>query len=98
MRLVGLFQIMFEWAYRRRLPEETNVILFDKPTLQIHGTRDWLLPIRLTNPDIRIEGGAHLIPLTCSEKVNEIIESFIWKIEKNTPAAHCLSDYTATPE
>ena len=55
-RLSRLTRMMLHWAYRRRLPEE-NVPVFDKPILQAHGTNDWLLPIRRTNPDIRIKGG-----------------------------------------
>jgi hypothetical protein len=69
--------MMFDWAYRRRLPEECETVILDKPALQIHGTNDWLLPIQLTNPDIRIEGGGHLIGLTHSEKVNEMIAHFV---------------------
>jgi pimeloyl-ACP methyl ester carboxylesterase len=75
-RLAGLFRMMFEWAYRRRLPEETGVEVFDKPTLHIHGTRDLLLPIWLTNPDICIKGAGQLFPLTYSEEVNDMIKQF----------------------
>ena len=71
--------MMLHWAYRRRLPEE-NVPVFDKPILQAHGTNDWLLPIRRTNPDIRIKGGDHILTLTYPEKVNEIIEQFVRKL------------------
>jgi pimeloyl-ACP methyl ester carboxylesterase len=73
-RFSELLRIMLEWAYRRRSPEKTE---FDKPALQIHATNDWLLPIRSTNPDIRIGSGGHLIPFTHSEKINAIIEGFV---------------------
>ena len=75
-RLAGLFRMMFNWAYRHR-PKEGGMNIFDKPTLHIHGTNDWLLPIRLTNPDVCVEGGGHLLVLTHSEKVNEIIQRFV---------------------
>ena len=76
-RLAGLARMMFDWAYRRRLPEEKEAIIFDKPTLHIHGTDDWLLPIRRTNPDIYIKGGGHLLAITHSEEINEMITRFV---------------------
>jgi len=81
-RLAGLSRMMFDWAYRRRLPEENDMEIFDKPVLHIHGTNDWLLPIYLTNPDIRIEGGGHLLSLTHHEKINEMIEQFIIQLRQ----------------
>jgi len=74
--------MMFHWAYRRRQPEE-NVELFDKPTLQIHGTRDWLLPIRRTSPDIRIADGGHLLPITHPDQINEMTERFADELRLN---------------
>ena len=76
-RLAGLSRMMFDWAYRRRLPEENELPIFDKPIRHIHGTNDRLLPIHLTNPDIRIEGGGHLLTLTHPEEINTMIEQFI---------------------
>jgi pimeloyl-ACP methyl ester carboxylesterase len=61
-------------------PEE-NAEQFDKPTLQIHGARDWLLPIRQTNPDIRIDGGGHLLTITHPERVNEAIGRFAEELQ-----------------
>ena len=75
-RFTGLARMMFDWAYRRRLPEESHAVIFDKPTLHIHGTNDWLLPIRLTNPDIRIEGSGHSPVLSHPEQVNDRIRCF----------------------
>ena len=76
-RFAGLARMMFDWAYRRRLPEDNEAVIFDKPTLHIHGTNDWLLPIRLTNPDIRIKGAGHLPVLTHPEEINEMITRFV---------------------
>jgi pimeloyl-ACP methyl ester carboxylesterase len=81
-RLAGLARMMFDWAYRRRLPEENESTIFDKPMLHIHGTNDWLLPIRLTNPDIRIEGGGHLLSLTHSEQINGMIARFVEELNE----------------
>ncbi|MDR0328684.1 MAG: alpha/beta hydrolase [Planctomycetaceae bacterium] len=71
----GLARMMFDWAYRRR--EETDMPVFEVPVLQIHGTRDPLLPIRRTHPDIRISGGGHSLPVTHTEQINEMIAQFI---------------------
>jgi pimeloyl-ACP methyl ester carboxylesterase len=76
-RLLGLSRMMFDWAYRHRSPEDDATIIYDKPMLQIHGTNDWLVPIRLTNPDVRIEGAGHLLSLTHHEEVNELIRHFL---------------------
>ena len=75
----GLSRMMFDWAYRCR--DETECSIFSGPTLQIHGTRDPLLPMRLTNPDIRIPGGRHTLTLTHPEEINEIIERFITELQ-----------------
>ena len=79
LRFAGLSRMMFDWAYRRR--EEPEETIFSGPTLQVHGTRDPLLPIRWTNPDIRITGGAHTLTLTHPKEINEIIERFVADIE-----------------
>ena len=76
-RFAGLSRMMFDWAFRRR--EEIEAPVFSGETLQIHGTRDPLLPIRLTTPDVRIEGGRHTLPLTHPDEINGIIERFVAK-------------------
>lgn len=45
------------------------------PVLQIHGDRDWVLPHRLTRPDVLVKGGGHLIPITFPEEVNDFLRS-----------------------
>ena len=73
-RFAGLARMMFDWAYRRR--EESEIHGFSGPVLQIHGTRDPLLPIRLTTPDVRIPGGGHTLATTHSEEINAILKRF----------------------
>ena len=85
--LSGLFRMMFDWAYHSRSLEENVGKIFNKPVLHVHGTNDWLLPIRRTNPDIRIESGGHELVLTHPEKINGIIERFVVEIE-STPVAN----------
>ena len=77
-RFASLSRMMFDWAYRRR--EETEQSVFSGPTLQIHGTRDPLLSMRLTSPDIHIPGGGHTLTLTHPEEINSIIEQFATEI------------------
>ena len=79
-RLAGLSRMMFDWAYCRR--EEAEPLIFSGPTLQIHGTSDLLLPIQLTNPDVRIPGGRHTLTLTHPEEINENLERFVRRIIK----------------
>jgi pimeloyl-ACP methyl ester carboxylesterase len=81
-RLAGLSRMMFDWAYRHRLPKESRATIFDKPTLHIHGTNDWLLPIRRLNPDIIIDGGGHLLTITHPTKINEEITHFIEELRQ----------------
>ena len=82
LRFTGLARMMFDWAYRRRLPEERSAVIFDKPTLHIHGTNDWLIPIRLTTPDISIRGSGHSPVLSHPEEVNEMIVRFCDEVFK----------------
>ena len=86
-RFAGLARMMFDWAFRHRLPEENDEKIFDKPILHVHGTNDWLLPIRRTHPDIRIEGGGHLLVLTHPNEINVIIERFVSEILPSEPVA-----------
>ena len=79
-RFAGLARMMFDWAYRRR--EETESPIFSGPTFQIHGTRDPLLPMRLTTPDVRIQGGRHTLSLTHPNEINENLEHFIAAIQE----------------
>ena len=80
-RFAGLARMMFDWAYRRR--EKGELHPFSGPTLQIHGTRDPLLPICLTTPDIRIADGGHELPLSHPREVNEMIERFVAELQMN---------------
>ncbi len=74
---LGLSRMMFEWAYRKRLPGESDTKIFDGPTLHLHGTSDPLLPIRLTTPDVCVPGGGHLLVLSHPEEMNAAIEGFV---------------------
>lgn len=79
-RFAGLARMMFDWAYRRRDGIEPSP--FSGPMLHIHGTRDPLLPIRLTNPDICIKGGGHTLSTTHAEQINTLLEQFVAELTK----------------
>jgi pimeloyl-ACP methyl ester carboxylesterase len=78
-RFANLARMMFDWAYRCR-KETTEEPIFLGTTLQVHGTRDLLLPIRLTNPDIRVLGGGHDLTMTHPAQINEILEGFVQRM------------------
>ncbi len=42
---------------------------------QIHGDKDWAIPLRRGHADKVIEGGRHLVNITHAEAVNEYVES-----------------------
>jgi pimeloyl-ACP methyl ester carboxylesterase len=43
------------------------------PTIQIHGDRDTTFPLRFNHPDVIIEGGGHMLPLTHATQIAEVI-------------------------
>jgi pimeloyl-ACP methyl ester carboxylesterase len=51
----------------------------DVPTLQIHGRRDRVIPIRNVDPNRIVEDGGHLINLTHPQQVNKFIGGAIAK-------------------
>ena len=73
-RLTRLTAMMLRWAYRPGCSPD-----FAGKTLQVHGSRDPLLPIRLTQPDIRIERGGHLLVLSHPTEINAMIQDCVAK-------------------
>lgn len=45
------------------------------PVVQIHGSRDHVLPHRLTRPDVLIPGAGHVLPVTHPEVVNAFLQA-----------------------
>lgn len=74
--LVRLNRMMLDWAYRPRSTQEKPVAE-GFPTFQIHGTRDPLLPIRRTRPDVIVPGGRHLLTLTHPDRINSLLREFV---------------------
>ena len=53
------------------------------PVCQIHGSRDLVFPVGLTNPDYTVPGAGHLIAITHPKEVSQIIRQ---QIEKSAQA------------
>jgi pimeloyl-ACP methyl ester carboxylesterase len=45
--------------------------------VHIHGKRDYVLPMRYTNPDHIVEGGGHILSLSHPRDVNAFITKAI---------------------
>jgi pimeloyl-ACP methyl ester carboxylesterase len=71
--LKDIDKVYLKWAINEILNWRSN----EKPRnlLHIHGTDDNILPIRFVQPDIRINGGRHLMVLSMSDTINEILKT-----------------------
>jgi pimeloyl-ACP methyl ester carboxylesterase len=59
------------------------ILMWDRTTysnsiVHIHGSKDHTLPIRYTNPTVIIENGSHMMTLTHSATVQQIIEDALF--------------------
>lgn len=53
------------------------------PVFQIHGRRDYILPLRLAGPvDVAVEGAGHALNISHSEKVNAAIDAWLGERER----------------
>ncbi|MEM6689625.1 MAG: alpha/beta hydrolase [Planctomycetota bacterium] len=78
-------RVVFRWSLERILDWNLTPKL-DCPVFQIHGDRDWVLPIRNTRPDQIVKGGGHVISLTHARDVNQFIDR-VRRDFSQTPAA-----------
>lgn len=64
---------LMKWSIRQILAwKQSPPVLC--PVRQIHGSHDFVLPIRYTSPDIIVPQGGHVISLTHPEDVNDFIQ------------------------
>lgn len=56
----------------------------EKPAnlVHIHGTQDKTFPIRYVRPDIKIQGGRHLMVLSMADTINGVLEKELEKVGK----------------
>lgn len=72
----GADPTVFRWSLARILDWTASPNL-TCPILHIHGDRDFVLPIRYTQPDTIVAGGGHVISLTHPSDVNDFIRSAV---------------------
>lgn len=68
--------LLVRWSIRQILLWKEEPVV-DCPVYQIHGSRDWLLPIKRVHPD-RVVPGGHVLTLSHPEEVNAFIQ---WGID-----------------
>lgn len=67
----GRFLAWAAWAVLQWTPQPpVNV-----PIIQIHGTRDRVLPHTLTRPEVLVPGGGHVLPVTHPDLVNQFLRN-----------------------
>jgi pimeloyl-ACP methyl ester carboxylesterase len=54
-----------------------NGKISDVPYVHIHGSKDFILPVRFCNPTHVIKGAGHLMILTKTNEINKILEEYI---------------------
>ncbi len=63
---------IFKWSIRQLLEWQYSPNI-SCPILQLHGKRDFVLPLRYTSPDKTVVRGGHVISLTHPNEVNDFI-------------------------
>ncbi len=77
---------VIRWSIRQIL-EWKRAPVVRCPVVHIHGSRDWVLPARLTTPDRIVEGGGHIVSLTHSQAVIDFLKETV----EACPATTCAS-------
>ena len=73
MKLAGTSGEWHRWATAAVLDWKPSTEAERIPLFQIHGDRDSTFPIQYTEADTVIRGGGHILPLTHSEEIAEIL-------------------------
>lgn len=71
--LVRLTRMMLDWAYRHRGTGKVTPRAPGCFCVRVHGTRDFVLPIRNVKANVRIEHGGHLLTKTHPKEINAIL-------------------------
>ncbi|MEQ8210938.1 MAG: alpha/beta hydrolase [Lacipirellulaceae bacterium] len=70
------------WSLRKVL-QWKNSLKVPCPVYQIHGKRDWVFPVGLTQPDEIIPSARHVITLSHPEEVNDFLRAIVEKHSHN---------------
>lgn len=70
------------WAMRALLEWQPSPEVTNLNVVQIHGDRDWLLPVSLSRADRTIQSAGHLLSITHPEEVNDFIGSYMASTER----------------
>ena len=70
--------VVFKWSLARILDWNSTPVV-DCSIFHIHGARDFILPIRYTQPDVIVAGGGHVISLSHPTEVNHFIRTVVQK-------------------
>lgn len=65
--------VFLKWAIDKIIKWENTS--YPSNLYHIHGTKDRILPVYSTNPDIKIEGGGHLMIMSHSEEIMKILNA-----------------------
>ncbi len=74
MQFRGSDPTVFRWSLARIL-DWSSAPNINCPVSQIHGDRDFVIPLHYTHPDMVVAGGGHVISLTHAADVNTFIRS-----------------------
>jgi len=69
----GINGAWHRWAISAVLRWKPNPAIASVPILQLHGQRDTLFPARYVRADIVVPDAGHLLPITHSQIVNELL-------------------------
>jgi pimeloyl-ACP methyl ester carboxylesterase len=99
-KLAGASGSWHRWATAAVLRWQPGRELDQIPTFQIHGDADTTFPIRYLHPDIVIRGGGHVLPLTHSTELSELIAEHAARLISVSAAGRsfCGSESEASPK
>ncbi|QDV44544.1 Alpha/beta hydrolase family protein [Stieleria neptunia] len=78
--------VVFKWSLRRILDWSITPKV-SCPVFQLHGDRDWTLPLRYTDPDEIVAGGGHVLSITHPAEVNSYIRQILNEVASTLSTA-----------
>ena len=81
-KLAGDSGAWHRWATSAVLGWEPDSSAMETPVIQIHGDSDTTFPIRYTTPDVTVQGGGHVLPMTHSAEVADAMLRAMKNVER----------------